>query len=75
MLQAINCDLGKAYKDVHVSKEAIANARNETPWKKVWGRIESIADSAYITITQPRIVSIQCHRSNAGHDQTLWIDI
>ena len=29
-LQAVNCDLDKAYKDVHVSKEAIANARNET---------------------------------------------
>ena len=25
-LQAVNFDLGKAYKDVHVSKEAIANA-------------------------------------------------
>ena len=29
-LQAVNCDLGKAYKDVHVSKETIANARNDT---------------------------------------------
>ena len=36
-LQAVNCDLGKAYKDVHVSKEAIANARNETTWNKFWG--------------------------------------
>ena len=32
----INCDLGKAYKDIHVSKEAIANARNETIWNKAW---------------------------------------
>ena len=54
-LQAVNCDLGKAYKDVHVFKEAIANARNETPWNKVW----AIADAADITITQPRPVSIQ----------------
>ena len=38
-LQADNCDLGKAHNDVHVSKEAIANARNETTWNKVWGRI------------------------------------
>ena len=34
-LQAVNCDLGKAYKDVHVSKEVIANARNETTCNKV----------------------------------------
>ena len=39
MLQAVNGDLGKAYKDVHVSMEAIANARNETTWNKGWGRI------------------------------------
>ena len=38
-LLAVNCDLDKAYKDVHVSKEAIVNARNETTWNKVWGRI------------------------------------
>ena len=68
-LQAVNCDLGKAYKDVHMSKEAIANARNETTWNKVWGRIESIAEAVDITITKPRTVSIQRHRSNAGHDQ------
>ena len=35
-LQAVNCDLSKAYKDIHVSKEVIANARNETTWNKVW---------------------------------------
>ena len=63
---ATGCDLGKAYKDVHVSKEAIFNARNET-WNKVWGRIESIAED--VDITKPRTVSIQRHRSNAGHDQ------
>ena len=76
-LQAVNCDLGKAHNDVHVSKEAIANARkcNETTWNKVWGRIESIAEAPYITITQPRTVIIQRHRSNAGHNQTLWIAI
>ena len=68
-LQAVNCDLGKAYKDVHMSKEAIANARNETTWNKVWGRIESIAEAVDITITKPRTVSIQRHRSSAGHDQ------
>ena len=74
-LQAVNCDLGKAHNDVHVSKETIANARNETTWNKVCGRIESIAEAPDITITQPRTISIQRHRSNAGHDQTLWIDI
>ena len=70
-------DLGKAHNDVHVSKEAIANARkrNETTWNKVWGRIESIAEAPDITITQPRTVIIQRHRSNAGHNQTLWIDV
>ena len=69
-LHAVNCDLGKAYKDVHVSKEAIANARNETTWNKVWGRIElSIAEAVDITTTKPRTVSIQRHRSNAGHDE------
>ena len=45
IIQAVNCDLGKAYKDVHVSKESIANARNETTSNKVWGRIESIAEA------------------------------
>ena len=74
-LQAVNCDLGKAHNDVHVSKEAIANARNETTWNKVWGRIESIAEAPDITITQPRTVIIQRHRSNAGHNLTLWIAI
>ena len=68
-LQAVNCNLDKAYKDVHVSKEAIANARNQTTWNKVWGRIESIAEAVDITITKPRTVSIQSHRSNAGHGQ------
>ena len=33
------------------------------------GRIESIAEAVDITITKPRTVSIQRHRSNAGHDQ------
>ena len=74
-LQAVNCDLGKAHNDVHVSKEAIANTRNETTWNKVWGRIESIAEAPDITITQPRTVIIQRHRSNACHNQTLWIAI
>ena len=31
-LQAVNCDLGKAYNNVHVSKEAVVNVRNETTW-------------------------------------------
>ena len=68
-LQAVNCDLGKAFKDVHVSTEAIANARNETTWNKGCGRIESIAEAVDITITNPRTVSIQRHRSNACNDQ------
>ena len=68
-LQAVNCDLGKAYKDVHVYKEAIANAHKEPTWNKVWGRIESIAEAVDITITKPRTVSIQRHQSNACHDQ------
>ena len=67
-LQAVNCDLGKAYKDVHVSKEAITKARNETTWNKVWGRIESITEAVDITITKPRTVIIQRNRSNACHD-------
>ena len=48
MLQGVNCDLGKAHNDVHVSKEAIANTHNETTWNKVWGqnRIHS-RDSRY----------------------------
>ena len=87
-LQAVNCDLGKAYKGVHVYKEAIANARDETTWKqhggvdrqqqqqttwnKIWGRIESITDAIDITITKPRAISRQRHRSNAGHDQRLF---
>ena len=59
--------LQKRYRQLTVSKEPIANARNETTWNKVWGRIESIAEAVDITITKPRTVSIQCHRSNAGH--------
>ena len=66
---ATGCDLGKAYNYVHVSKEAVANAHNETTWNKVWGRIESIAEAVYITITKPIPVSIQHHRCNAGYDQ------
>ena len=69
MLQAVNYDLGKAYKDVHVSKKAIVNARNETTWEKVWGRIEYISEAVYIIITKPKSVSIQRHRSNAGNAQ------
>ena len=53
-----------------MSKEAIANARNETTKNKVRGRIESISEIVYIT--KPRTVSIQSHRSNAGHDQKLF---
>ena len=51
-LQAVNYDLGKAYKDVQVSKEAIANAHIETTWNKVCSRIESIAEAVDITITK-----------------------
>ena len=69
LLYAVHCGLGKTYKDVHVSKEAISNARNETTWNKVWGRIEAMAEAIDITTTKPRTVSIQRHRSNAGHDQ------
>ena len=63
------CDLGKTYKDVHVSKEAMANAHNETTLNKVWGQIEYIAKIVYITIMKLKTVSIQGHRSNAVHDQ------
>ena len=46
-LLAVNCDLGKAYKYVRVSKEPIVNERDETTWNKVWGRIESIKEGVY----------------------------
>ena len=67
-LQAVNCDLSNAYKDVHVYKEDIANARTKTTWNKVCGRVESIAETIDIPIKKPRTVSIQHHRSNADHD-------
>ena len=50
-----------------MSKEDIANARNETTWNKFWGQIESIEEA--VDITKLRTVSIQRHQSNAGHDQ------
>ena len=35
-LHTVNCDLGKAYKNVHMSEEAITNARNETTLNQIW---------------------------------------
>ena len=53
-LQAVNCDLAAAYRDIHLSKETVAKARCETTWDKLYERIESIASEIDVTIVRPR---------------------
>ena len=65
-LQAKNCDLAEAYKDVTAAKKCIQNARNDDCWGKLWSRIEVIALSIDLTIVKPRTATIQIHRANAG---------
>ncbi|XP_041374848.1 zinc finger MYM-type protein 1-like [Gigantopelta aegis] len=67
-LQAVNCDLGSAYRDIHLSKETVAKARCESTWDKLYERIESIGSEIDVTIVKPRTTKIQRHRSNAGAD-------
>ncbi|XP_070539533.1 zinc finger MYM-type protein 1-like [Ptychodera flava] len=68
-LQAVNCDLGKAYKDIQLCKECMTNGRSDSTWDKLWNRITIVADSINITVYKPRTASTQRHRSNAGHSQ------
>ena len=60
-LQAKDCNLADAYKDVSVAKECIRDARKNETWDKVWVKFEQIALSIGITVCKP------CsHRANSG---------
>ena len=70
-LQAKQCDLVQAYKDVELAKECIHDARNEQTWATLWDRIQHVGQAAGIEITKPRTTTSQRHRENAGQpDQT-----
>ena len=49
-LQAKECNLADAYKDVAVAKECIRDVRNDRSWAKVWTRIEQVAKSVDIRV-------------------------
>ena len=65
-LQAKDCDLAEAYRDVSAVKKCIQDARKDDCWEKVWSRIETLALSIGLTIVKPRTATIQRHRANAG---------
>ena len=65
-LQAKDCDLAEAYRDVSAAKKCIQDARKDDCWEKVWSRIETLALSIGLTIVKPRTATIQRHRANAG---------
>ena len=65
-LQAKDCNLAGAYKDVALAKECIRDARQDSCWDKVWNRIEQVATSIGITIDKPRSARIQRYRGNAA---------
>lgn len=67
-LQAKDCNLGEAYEDVDTAKKCIKDARTEEVWKKVWERIEKIAEVIDVEVKKPRVTGSQRHRANAGHD-------
>lgn len=69
-LQAENCDIAKAYKDVQLSKQAIANARSPDTWGKLWDRITSMAKAIDVTINKPRTTVLQRHRANATSENS-----
>ena len=60
-LQAKNCDLAEAYKDVTAAKKCIQDARHDDCWGKLWSRIEVLALSIDLTIVKPRTATIQIH--------------
>lgn len=65
-LQAKNCNLAAAYKDVALARECIRGARNDHSWSRVWSKIEKLARSVDVTMTKPRTTRVQRHRANAG---------
>lgn len=69
-LQSVTCDLGKAYRDAHLSKDLVAKAHSESTWDGVWKRIEALANDMDITIVKPRTAVTQRHRANAGLEKT-----
>lgn len=60
-LQAKNCDLADAYKNVTAAKKCIQDARNDDSWEKVWSRIEMLALSIDLNIVKPWTATIQIH--------------
>ena len=65
-LQAVNCDLGKAYRDITLSTEAISNAWSSETWDKLWTRTEILAKQIDVEIVKPRTTASQRHRGNAA---------
>ena len=69
-LQAVNCDLGKAYEDAGLSKEAINKVRAPDMWIKLWDCILSVANANDIEVGKPRTTASQKHRAHASLDNT-----
>ena len=69
-LQSATCDIGKAYRDVQLSKDLVLKACSESTWDGVWKRIEAMAKDLDITIVKPRTAVTQRHRANAGLEKT-----
>ena len=69
-LQSATCDIGKAYRDVQLSKDLVLKARSESTWDGVWKRIEAMAKDLDINIVKPRTAVTQRHRANGGLEKT-----
>ena len=72
-LQAKDCNLSEAYKDIHISKVCIQDNRTDELWNTLWVQIEVIAQAVGNTVTKPHTANVQWHRANAGcnSDQTI----
>ena len=48
-LQAKDCNLSEAYKDIHISKACLQDDRTDEFWEKLWVWIETIAQAVGTT--------------------------
>ena len=73
LLQAKDCHLSEASKDIASANICIGNARSQKQWDKLFKRIENLANSIDIHVMKPRAALCQKHRPNAGElGQSTW---
>ena len=67
-LQAKDCNLATAYRDVALARECIRDARSSDGWAKVWSRAEQLAVYAGVIMIKPHTTQVQRHCASAATD-------